>query len=267
MASAFAHLANALLRPFRARIVALEAAASGASPPAVAAPAAGEADREKPWDGFFAEWIAEAERSGRDPNDIGDADWNNDPKNEALELHYLPHIGPASVVLELGPGTGRYTRHLLPRCRELILVDNSHFVCERIARFLAGKGRFCVHLIDKPMLEPVAADSVDVVVAHGVFEHIDPDETLCFLEEFRRVLKPGGVAAFDFENFMPDGGLGWFLRWKPPPGLRSPFRFYHPDMFAALARAAGLDVLGIATSRDRIGYIELRKPGAAAPER
>jgi SAM-dependent methyltransferase len=165
-------------------------------------------------------------------------------------------------VLELGPGSGRYTRHLLPRCREMILVDYSRFVCEWIARYLAGKGRFRVHLIDKPLLAPVAAERVDVVVAHGVFEHIDPDETFCFLEEFRRVLRPGGVAAFDFENFMSEGGRAWFLRWKPPPGLRSPFRFYHPEMLAGMARAAGLEVLRVSTSRDRIGYIELRKPGA-----
>jgi hypothetical protein len=43
----------------------------------------------------------------RDPNDIGDEEWAADALVESLELRYLPRINGESVVLELGPGSGR----------------------------------------------------------------------------------------------------------------------------------------------------------------
>jgi|SRR5262245_44933249 len=63
----------------------------------------------RPWDSEFLRWISEAKADGVDPNDVGDRAW----QGSALEgaTRYLFHrITPQSVVLELGPGTGRYTR-------------------------------------------------------------------------------------------------------------------------------------------------------------
>src|ERR1044071_4108815 len=77
--------------------------------------------RRRPWDDVFDEWIRSARDEGVDPNDVGDQAWG-DPR-DYVERVYLPHIDPDSVVLELGPGTGRITRHLIDRCRAMILVD------------------------------------------------------------------------------------------------------------------------------------------------
>ena len=106
----------------------------------------------RPWDADFKKWIAEARESGQDPNDIGDEAWQSDPLKLALERHYLPHINANSVVLELGPGSGRATRHVISRCREMILVDYSHFVCEWLESYLAAKWVYRIYQIDDPWL-------------------------------------------------------------------------------------------------------------------
>ena len=137
----------------------------------------------KPWDEYFTKWIAEAEKSGQDPNDVGDVDWN-DSLEKALERNYLPYIKPDSVVLELGPGSGRLTRHIIGRCREMILVDYSQIVCDWLEKYLKGRGNYVIARIDKPSLVTVAGSSVDTIIANGVFEHIDMDDLFCFLEEF-----------------------------------------------------------------------------------
>jgi SAM-dependent methyltransferase len=193
---------------------------------------------QKPWDEAFAHWIAEAKASGLDPNDVGDREWHGRALENASR-HLFPRITQQSVVLELGPGTGRYTRHVLPRCREMILVDYSTLVCGWLREYLRGKGRFRVLHIDRPRFAEVADGAVDFAFANGVFEHIDPDDTDFLLQEFHRVLKPGGELWFNFDNFMSTGGARWFMEEDVKPGGRRLFRFYHPELLKRMAEMRG----------------------------
>jgi SAM-dependent methyltransferase len=216
------------------------------------------ADNTKPWDDFFKNWIAEAEASGRDPNDVGDVDWGD--MRETLETYYYPYINSDSVVLELGPGSGRVTRHIIGRCREMILVDYSPVVCDWLGRYLEGKGSYRIAHIEKPLLAAVQNGSVDTVIANGVFEHIDMDDLFCFLQEFYRVLRPEGVVSFNFDNIMSSGGIAWFRKYRGQPGSRCIFRFYHPESIRILAQEVGLLVLDLAINSGRIAHIILQKP-------
>lgn len=217
------------------------------------------AQSKKPWDEEFARWIAEAKAAGLDPNDMGDRDWRGNAL-EAASRHLFPRITPQSVVLELGPGSGRYTRHVLPRCREMVLVDYSELVCGWLREYLRGKGRFLVHHIDRPVLAEVPAGSVDFAFANGVFEHIDPDETDLFLQEFHRVLRPGGILWFNFDNFMSPGGLRWFKEEAAPPGGRRLFRFYHPEVLKTMAQMRGFSEVTVTTDEGRLAFLEAFKP-------
>ena len=235
-----ADIANAALNPFGCEMVR-------------------RTDKNRPWDNIFSEWIAEARSVGEDPNDLGDLAWADDPLNQALDKHYLPHIMPSSVVLELGPGSGRVTRHIISRCAEVILVDYSEMVCDWLNEYLKGKGKYTIHRIDKPSLSAVASQSVDMILANGVFEHIDMDDLMFFLEEFHRVLKPEGVAAFNFDNIMTEDGVQWFRRFRGHPGSKCLFRFYHPEAVRQLAESVGFVTLRLSTTPTRFAYIELRK--------
>lgn len=213
------------------------------------------------WDRTFRKWVIEARAQGRDVNDLGDSDWTNDPLPQALQ-HYLPHVTKDSVVLELGPGTGRLTRHVLPRCAKLIAADHSKYVCVFLREYLRGKGNFRVLHIPSSRALDVASSSVDVALANGVFEHLDPEEAFCYLCGFARVLKPNGKAVFNFENIMSKGGLAWFQSQLRDPGERIVFRFYHPDTMQRLAEVAGLETIGLTTDHTRLAYITLRKPAS-----
>jgi SAM-dependent methyltransferase len=237
--SALGKMANRLIQPLGIRIQRVE--------------------NEKLWDLNFRQWIEDAQATGNDPNTLGDSAWNDDPLPRALERHYLPHVRPESVVLELGPGTGRLTRHLIGRCKRLVLVDYSRFVCQWLQGYLRGKGCFEVHQIDKPCISTVPENSIDAALANGVFEHIDVDDLYSFLVEFRRLLKPAGVVAFNFDNIASQGGLEHFETDSPPLGGRRLFRFYHPEMLRILCESLGFQVISITTDSSRFGFIEMRK--------
>lgn len=211
----------------------------------------------RPWDDYFQRWIEEAQREGADPNDVGDRDWG-DPGYD-VQHYFLPHIKADSVVLELGPGTGRITRRLIGRCREMVLVDYSPFVCRWLDQYFAGKGRFRTVCIDKPRLNGVADGEIDFLFAFGVVEHIDFDDLRWFLQDFRRVLAPRGVAVFNFDNMMTAAGLAWHAQFMGQPGDRNIFRFYHPEAVSWLARDAGFTVLDLHVDDSRFATIELRK--------
>jgi ubiquinone/menaquinone biosynthesis C-methylase UbiE len=243
-----AQLTNAVLRPLGAQLVPYE-------------------PRPKPWDADFLRWIREAEASGKDPNDVGDVAWDDDPLKHALEAHYLPHIHPDSVVLELGPGTGRATRHVISHCREMILADYSQLVCDWLSKYLQNKGRFKILLIDGPSLAAIEDQRVDMAFANGVFEHIDMDDLFYFLEEFYRVLKPGSVLSFNFDNVMTEEGVSWYREYRRGPGTKCLFKFYHPEAVRNLGEQAGFRLLKLSTSQSRFAFIELQKPVSQANSR
>ena len=210
------------------------------------------------WDSHFARWIAQGEAEGVDPNDIGDREWGS--PRWYIEGRLLPWIRPDSVVLELGPGTGRLTRHVIDGCREMILVDYSRFACDWLEQYLAGKGRFRIHCIDRPEMPMVADGCVDFAFAHGVIEHVGFDDLLWFLEEFHRVLVPGGHVWFDFDNVTTEEGIAWLRRFRSQPGDVNIFRFYHPETVRRLSEVTGFTVADLRTDTTRHADIDLVKP-------
>jgi SAM-dependent methyltransferase len=244
-------IVNAILSPFGLKI-------SRKTMPATLA-AASAPPEGKAFDAVFRSWIEDAKRKGRDPNDVGDEDWADDPLEWALENIYLPHIQLSSVVLELGPGTGRMSRKLAGKCKELILVDHSIAVCEFLGDYMKGKCQHRVLHIDRPIVGALGGRSVDVVVANGVFEHLDPEETYSFLEEFYRLLVPGGWIAFNFDNILSEEGLIWLRQHRGKLGSRCLFRFYTPEMMARIAEATGFETPKIRHSQSRMAYLEAQK--------
>jgi len=213
----------------------------------------------KPWDRQFMRWIEEAEALGRDPNDVGDEKWS-DPL-PAIRNRYHPLFDENSVVLELGPGTGRYTRHFIGRCRELVLVDYSKVVCDFLSDYFANQGPPRIILATDYELNPVDSDSIDTIIANGVFEHIYLEGFYRYFETFHRILRPGGRGIFNFNNIMSQGGFEWFHKELPKQmDGRSIFRFYHPETVEALCRRAGLEVVEMSTSEHRFAFLTFRKP-------
>ncbi len=213
------------------------------------------------WDINFEQWIKNAVDRGVDPNDVGDEAWSNDSLAVALKDDlYLRYVPAGGTVLELGPGTGRLTRHLLGRASKLELVDNSKFVIDYITKYLAGRIDFRTHLIDKPVFPKVPDNSVDAVLAHGVFEHLDFDQSYWFLHEFGRVLKPGGHVSYNYDTVHNEAGREWFMKHRRAPGKPCIFRFYTPDFMQRIAHIAGFEIAQSVTPDARLNHMVLRKP-------
>jgi SAM-dependent methyltransferase len=208
--------------------------------------------RPTTWDRAFRDWIAEARKLGVDPNDLGDEQWGN---TDCLDdgRFYLPLISDTATVLELGPGSGRLTRHLVGRCRRLIAADFSPTVCRWLESYLPTVE--IVRITDHRL--PIEDQSVSVVVAHGVVEHLDLDILYLFCTEFQRVLNDDGIVAFNFDDLSTSEGLAIF---RDIAGSRRPerFRVHHPEALTMACDAAGFTT-EIHRGRGRISFALLRR--------
>jgi ubiquinone/menaquinone biosynthesis C-methylase UbiE len=133
-------------------------------------------------------------------------------------------IEPGQVVVDIGCGLGRLTRPLAQGAERVIAIDVSSEMLQRAQTLNAHLDNVEWIHGDGSSLRPVADASVDVCVSHVVFRHIpDPAITLGYIREMGRVLKPGGLAAFELSN-------------APAPHVHAPTNRF-PRLAAALGRA------------------------------
>lgn len=116
------------------------------------------------------------------------------------------------LAVEIGPGLGRILRALVEQhgfaravgvdiSAEMVRQAREAVLDERI-RFEVGSGA---------SLQPVTDGSADLVVSFTVFQHIPTVAVIeQYIREAARVLRPGGVLAFQWNN-LP-GPRRWVLR-------------------------------------------------------
>jgi ubiquinone/menaquinone biosynthesis C-methylase UbiE len=113
----------------------------------------------------------------------------------------LLEAGP-EVVLDLGAGTGKLTRDLVGRVRQVHAVDPSTNMLAQLEQVLPGV------LVSEGTAEdiPLPAESVDAVLAAQAWHWVDPERAE---PEVDRVLRPGGTF-----------GLIWNVRDETVPWVR-----------------------------------------------
>ncbi|WP_218580002.1 class I SAM-dependent methyltransferase, partial [Methylacidimicrobium cyclopophantes] len=118
------------------------------------------------------------------------------PEWKASVVQYLlaPAIAPEATVLEIGPGHGRWTAEILPRCRRAILVDLAPNCIDYCRRRFAAFPHVEYHVGDGRSVSAVGPEEVDLVWSFDVFVHIDPESFSGYLRELHRVLRQGGRA-------------------------------------------------------------------------
>jgi ubiquinone/menaquinone biosynthesis C-methylase UbiE len=103
----------------------------------------------------------------------------------------------APRVLDFGAGTGNLTRHLL-ELGALVVASDVSSGCLNELRCRAGAGaRLELSLLNGKDLSQFPDGSFDLVATYSVLHHV-PDY-LALIDEFVRVLKPGGVVCIDHE--------------------------------------------------------------------
>ncbi len=103
--------------------------------------------------------------------------------------------GPDTKLLDFGVGWGRISRTFLKD----VAPENLHGVdvnadILKTCKELMPYGTYTQCHNGKPLAYP--AKSFDVIVAFSVFSHLSEKNHLAWLEQFLRVLKPGGIAVF-----------------------------------------------------------------------
>jgi len=106
-------------------------------------------------------------------------------------------LEPGNKVLELGCGTGYFTRELVDTGAEITAIDISPELLEEARREIStGNVEF---KIDNAYIMSFAEATFDHVIGSSVLHHL---EIRPALSEMFRVLKPGGSIAFTEPNMM-----------------------------------------------------------------
>ncbi|MFM1801742.1 MAG: hypothetical protein RJA81_1094 [Planctomycetota bacterium] len=156
---------------------------------------------------------------------IEDRDWWFVSRRELVISHLKRHLKVSDpVILDVGCGTGA-TARLLKDHGNVIGLDFSQLALS------ACEKRGIDHLLQgSAMAIPLADNSVDVIVATDILEHLDEDEKA--LSEFRRILKPGGIVIISVPAYQ-------FL-WSAHDEALMHKRRYTSKLLASRIKNAGL---------------------------
>jgi len=114
-------------------------------------------------------------------------------KNALVNNFINKYIKPGQVVLEIGPGGGRWTAILAPQASILHLVDITETTLE-LCRTRLAKHRNCrFHIVTDATLPFISDGTVDFVWSFDVFVHIAPGDTLSYIQSLSRIMKQGGL--------------------------------------------------------------------------
>lgn len=176
-----------------------------------------------------------------------------------------PYLGTCEVLLEIGPGGGRFTEVLLPRCERLIALDTSEAMLELLKRRFEGTNKIDYELGDGLGLAPVKDSSVDRAFSYGVFVHLQHWDIYNYMEELERVLVPGGKAIIQHSNTFSELGWNHFKREVPKSlnrhKLFQTFIVNSPELMREFVTRAGLECVDTVTDVVRRDCITLiRKP-------
>jgi SAM-dependent methyltransferase len=125
---------------------------------------------------------------------------------------FLEHLGPGTRALEIGCGTGHFTRLCAPSGAEITATDISETLL-REARERTDAPNVTYAPADAHALE-FEDGGFDVVYGSSVLHHLDVDRTL---GELRRVLRPGGRLILVEPNMLnpqiwAERNIGWVRR-------------------------------------------------------
>ena len=149
-------------------------------------------------------------------------EWADDALREATWRWIVDH-GPAAceVVVELGPGSGKYTQLVLSRTTAQVTayeISDAFIECleRRCAGFVAN-GRLRTRAIDWTDNEGLlrrqgAARDVDLVLAIDVLMMMDFQSALVYLVSAAAMLRPGGRLLATFADAGSESGLARMMR-------------------------------------------------------
>jgi SAM-dependent methyltransferase len=153
------------------------------------------------WSGLGDEWTEDVKKyKGLDPDT-----WKASLINEMI----LKYIKKNAVVLEIGPGAGRWTAVLQPICSRLIIADineNCLSICKERFKLHNNIDYYLIETGEKEFIpsEVVPDNSINAVWSYDVFVHMNATDIEKYLNDFKHILKPGGCAIIHHAGTYPN---------------------------------------------------------------
>ena len=169
----------------------------------------------------------------------------------ARQVRLALDLQAGDTVLELGCGVARIGRELLDHCAHWIGTDISAGMLASARDRLGDRKDVELQELHRTQLEGIADDTVDKAYTVAVLCHMDKEDLFLYLQEFARVLKPGGLAYLETWNLAhPIGWERWHYEvdfWNRSDQNQrknvSRNQFCTPDEFALYVEKAGLQII------------------------
>lgn len=201
-------------------------------------------------------------------DNYGDREWTRLERDGHGELLYRVHLDilqrylkPSDTVLEIGAGSGRFTKDIVKMCNELIVGDISAHQIEFNKSKMQELGLIdqikAFHVIDVLDLNIFENNSFDTIICIGGVINYLLDQEKAALIEMLRVLKPGGTLILGSMSFI--GSALYYLdgvryekdllgieatRWLFQTGLQDGEHYPVPNKhYVHMMRSSELDAL------------------------
>ncbi len=199
-------------------------------------------------------------------------------------LARLEVAAPSGTALDFGCGVGRLSQALCEHFNHVIGIDISSTMIEKADALNqhAERCRYVVNVTER--LESIGTSTIDFVYSNITLQHVPPRFQLGYIREFLRVLRPGGVAAFQVRTGASRSGSGFSGRlyalraellrplWKKLRGL-PPVQVHilpERDVRDAIASSGG-HLLEVAStdkrerrSRRSLRYTVIKRPASTS---
>jgi len=189
-------------------------------------------------------WSEDARQAGMEVNDFVEKD-HKKPALRELQKTVFPYISNNSIVCELGPGTGCYTRRIAERLTdgELHIVDFDEYTIDFLKQYFKATPRMHYYVNSGSTL-PLGSDAcMDLVFCTSMFTGQNLTYFCAYIREFARVLKARGYAVFDYFDVAAEEG--WNNLMENMARERPIFNYnYHATAtIDKLVALAGLEIL------------------------
>jgi ubiquinone/menaquinone biosynthesis C-methylase UbiE len=187
----------------------------------------------------FPGYLEAAHQLGMDVNDYEEKQLGWYPAESLLAATLYPHLNQDSVVCEVGPGTGRFSRYIVPRIPrgQLHLVDHSPWMVRFLRGYFRNAPNVVVHLGDGQSLPMPNSAWIDVVFVAGTIIALKLGTIQRYADEFARVLRPGGMLVFDYLDPTTDDG--WAHLHTEGRRLADVYTYHAPEVIDRVFAEAG----------------------------